>query len=257
MRFIYSLLALFALFLITPLKSQTPMAVLDFNCSSSRITLSDLLLGRSSAENRENCRQLQTMVQQALAADERVSLISSTVNPAIVAERELQKDEDFLAGYVVEQWEQTGAEYLLSGQVLAREQLLALEIHRVADRSTVATHTQSFKTGFWASAEDQQDLVAQGVHLLLTDFFRPKIPLVKGLAGNNKARRVLVAGGRSQGFRVHQELRVRINGQEVGTVVVEAVEGEFFSRCRVIRGGQEIARAIQQQQVVEVEIIRL
>lgn len=239
------------------LNGQTPIAVLDFDCGNRRLSLSDFLLGRTYENDGDACQRIQGMAMDALYADRRVQVVVPESLPAVEAERELQKDEDFLAGYVVEQWDQRGAEFLLTGQVAPGRQELVLEIHRLSDRQVVASQVQSFKVGYMAPTEAQRTLVEQGLQLLLTDFFRAKIPVVKVLNGASKARRVLVAGGESQGFRLHQELRVLIQGEAVGTVVVEAVEGEFFSRCRVISGGRAISTALAEGQEVEVEILKL
>ncbi len=239
------------------LNGQTPMAVLDFDCGNRRLSLSDFLLGRTYENDGDACQRIQGMAMDALYADRRVQVVVPESLPAVEAERELQKDEDFLAGYVVEQWDQRGAEFLLTGQVAPGRQELVLAIHRLSDRQIVASQVQSFKVGFMAPTEAQRTLVEQGLQLLLTDFFRAKIPIVKVLNGSSKARRILVAGGESQGFRLHQELRVRIQGEAVGTVVVEAVEGEFFSRCRVISGGRAISTALAEGKEVEVEILKL
>lgn len=239
------------------LTGQTPMAVLDFDCGNRRMTLGDFLLGRTYDDDREACQRIKSMAMDALYADSRVQVVVPENLPAVEAERELQKDEDFLAGYVVDQWDQEGAEFLLTGQVMPGRQELILEIYRLSDRKVVASQVQSFKVGFMAPTDAQRSLVQQGLQLLFTDFFRAKIPVVKVLAGSSsKARRILVAGGESQGFRPHQELRVLVAGQAVGAVVVEAVEGEFFSRCRVISGGRAISTALSAGQEVEVEILK-
>lgn len=222
------------------------------------MTFSDFLLGNSHEGDRAACQHIQKIVLDALYDDDRMTVVIPDDNPAVVAERELQKDEDFLAGYVVDQWAHQGAEYLLTGQVRPGEQVLVLQIHKVSDRSVVARQVQSFKVGFSAPLSAQQSLVEQGLQLLLTDFTRAKIPIVKVLNGSSaKARRVLVAGGTSQGFRAHQELRVLVAGQAVGNIVVEEVESEFFSRCRVISGGREIAQAMAEGQELEIQIIKL
>ncbi|MEL6658790.1 MAG: hypothetical protein AAFY48_21140 [Bacteroidota bacterium] len=250
-----SLLLIFITYL--PLSAQTPIAVLDFDCGNSRLTLADFLLGRNASTDREDCQSVKSMAMDALYDDSRITIVVPEITPAVEAERELQKDEDFLAGYVVDQWSQQGAEYLLTGQVLPGSKQLVLQIHRVTDRSVVTAHTQSFKIGLMAPASEQKALVEQGISILLTDFFRAKIPVVKVLAGGGKARKVLVAGGDSQGLRQHQELSVSVGGDVVGSIVVEVVEGEFFSRCRVISGGRAIAAAINNGQEVEVAIIKL
>ena len=221
------------------------------------MSFTDFLLGRNASTGRQDCKSVKTMAMEALYSDSRVTIVVPEITPAVEAERELQKDEDFLAGYVVEQWNQQGAEFLLTGQVLTGPQELVLQIHRVSDRSLVTRHVQSFKVGLMAPASKQQALVEQGIRILLTDFFRAKIPIVKVLNGNSKARRVLVAGGNSQGLQMHQELSVSIAGNTIGTVVVELVEGEFFSQCRVITGGRAIAEALSSGQEVEVAIIKI
>lgn len=219
--------------------------------------LVDFLLVNGRPIDRDDCNAIKTMLMDALHEDSRVQLVVPEIVPAVEAERELQKDEDFLEGYVVEQWNQQGAEYFLTGQVRTGDQQLVLRIHRASDRALVASHVQSFKVGLLAPPSEQRSLVLRGLQLLLTDFFSTKIPIVKVLSGSNKARRVLVAGGNSQGFRVHQELEVRIQGTRVGSVVVEEVEGNQFSRCRVISGGRAIAEALNTGQQIEVEIIRI
>lgn len=164
-----SLLLIFITYL--PLSAQTPIAVLDFDCGNSRLTLADFLLGRNASTDREDCQSVKSMAMDALYDDSRITIVVPEITPAVEAERELQKDEDFLAGYVVDQWSQQGAEYLLTGQVLP---------------------------------------------------------------GGGKARKVLVAGGDSQGLRQHQELSVSVGGDVVGSIVVEVVEGEFFNLASIL-----------------------
>ena len=237
--------------------AQKPIAVLDFNCGNQHMSFTDFLLGINQENPQDACQRIQNIVMDKLYEDDRVTVVVPETSPAVAAERELQKDEDFLEGYVVDQWAQQGAEYLLTGQIRTGRQSIVLQIHRLEDRKVVAQQVQSFKVGLGAPLSEQRSLVEQGLQLLLTDFLRAKIPIVKVLNGSSsKARRVLVAGGTSQGFRTHQQLAVLVDGKTVGSLVVEVVESEFFSRCRVMDGGREIAVAINEGLEVEIQILR-
>lgn len=243
------------------------MAVLNFRCGGLQPSFRDYLLGPTGADA-SDCKQLQDAVMAALYADTRVQLVTHSEQESVAAERDLQRDEDFMEGYVVDQWAVQGVEYFLTGYVSVAEQKLNLTFLRASDQRPVIQEELSFNAGLWSSAADRKALVLTGLQRMLTKLFPAEIPLVKVLSGSkNKARTILIAGGTKQGFRRHQELAVktmvvennqgeiRSRATRIASIVIEEVESEHFSRCVIMSGGREIREALDNGQEVFIEIL--
>ncbi|WP_156825853.1 hypothetical protein [Lewinella cohaerens] len=247
--------------------SQSRIAVLNFRCGGGQPTFRDYLLGPTGA-NASDCKTLQEAVMSALYADARVQLIAHSEQEAVAAERDLQRDEDFMEGYVVDQWAVQGVEYFLTGYISIGEQKLNLTFLRATDHRPVIQEELSFNAGMWSNANERKALVLTGLQHMLTQLFPAEVQLVKVLKGSkSKARTILIAGGTKQGFRRHQELAVRTtiveNNQgeirsrsvRIASIVVEEVESEHFSRCVIMSGGREIQEALDNGQEVFIEIL--
>lgn len=247
--------------------SQSRIGVLNFRCGGLQPTFRDYLLGPTGADA-SDCKALQDAVMAALYADERVQLIAHSEQEAVAAERDLQRDEDFLEGYVVDQWAVQGVEYFLTGYISISGQKINLTFLRAADQRPVIQEELSFNAGLLSKPEDRKALVLTGLQRMLTKLFPAEIPLVKVLSGSkSKARTILIAGGTKQGFRRHQELavktmviennqgEVRTRAVRIASIVVEEVESEHFSRCVIMSGGREIREALDNGQEVFVEVL--
>lgn len=247
--------------------AQSRIAVLNFRCGGAQPTFRDYLLGPTGADA-SDCQQLQDAVMAALYADARVQLIAHSEQEAVATERDLQRDEDFMEGYVVDQWAVQGVEYFLTGYISIGQQKLNLTFLRATDQRPVIQEELSFNAGLWSSADDRKALALTGLQRMLTKLFPAEIPLVKVLSGSkSKARTILIAGGTKQGFRRHQELAVKTtiveNNQgeirsrsvRIASIVVEEVESEHFSRCVIMSGGREIQEALDNGQEVFIEIL--
>lgn len=247
--------------------SQSRIAVLNFRCGGGQPTFRDYLLGPTGA-NASDCGALQEAVMSALYADVRVQLIAHSEQEAVAAERDLQRDEDFMEGYVVDQWAVQGVEYFLTGYISIGEQKLNLTFLRATDHRPVIQEELSFNAGMWSNANERKALVLTGLQRMLTQLFPAEVQLVKVLKGSkSKARTILIAGGTKQGFRRHQELAVRTTIVEnkqgeirsrsvrIASIVVEEVENEHFSRCVIMSGGREIQEALNKGQEVFIEIL--
>lgn len=247
------------------LSAQTRIAVLDFRCGPLKIDFSDFLVGPAEGPSAD-CRTLQDAVSSALNSDVRVQLITQTEQAAVEAERELQRSEDFMEGYVVEQWMAQGVEYFLTGSISPTQQRLVLSLHRGYDQNLMIRKELTFTPAAWSQPGERRRLVLTALQQVLTELFPADVPLVKVINGSKrKARTVLIAGGSKQRLQRHQELLVKTtviddDGEQVrsraitiASIVVEEVENENFSRCVIMSGGRAVQEALDKGQEVFVE----
>jgi hypothetical protein len=256
-------------FLLLPttldLSAQTRIAVLDFRCGPLEIGFSDFLVGPAEGSSTD-CRSLQNAVSSALNKDARVQLITHTEQDAVEAERELQRQEDFMEGYVVEQWMARGVEYFLTGSISSAQQRLVLNLHRSYDQNLMISKELTSTSAAWSQAGERRRLVLTALQQVLTELFPADVPLVKVIAGSkSKARTILIAGGSKQHLQRHQELvvkttvidndgeNVRSRSVTIASIVVEEVENENFSRCVIMSGGRAVQEALDKGQEVFVE----
>ncbi len=198
-------------------------------------------------------RQFQDYAIEIFLRDQRFVMVERAQISRIQEELELQKSEEFIDGFTVEQGQSLGADYLLLGDFSFEGYLLTLSLYSVADQTVVAKENTSMRSSLWADLMSPKKEVQKATRQLINQVFPPQIKLVRVLKGNKKAKEVLIAGGSGLDLKKRLRLLVKVQTEEevdgeifprlvtIGRIAVEEIENIHFSRCSVRSGGSEIA----------------
>lgn len=204
---------------------------------------------------RQKLDLLPSIVADFFGKDDRFTLVDRKTSDLIQKERELQKTEAFLDGYVVSQGQGIGAEYLISGEFDMQTNALNLTLYSVADQTIVGTESvELYETMFVVFTKPIREPVLEGLRRLCSRVFPLLMPVVEITAQKkDEARSVLIAGGLGRGLRKGTKLDIKVKetraidgGAEqtyyrtIATGTVEKVEDQNFSIVTVDSGEKEV-----------------
>lgn len=186
-----------------------------------------------------------------LIEDKRFIIVERSKTNVIKKELELQKSENFMDGYVVEQGSQIGADYLMNGLFDPDSKDLILSLYSVSDNEVKYKNPVSLLPDFWGKI-DVKGVIQQDISNMINKVFPVFIPVIEVLEGTDDARLVLVAGGSKNGFKDYDIISFytieekMVDGKSlqreitVGKGKVIEVENENFSRVKIQSGGSEV-----------------
>ncbi|MEZ5030943.1 MAG: hypothetical protein R2787_06070 [Saprospiraceae bacterium] len=149
----------------------------------------------------------------------------------IQKERELQKSEEFMDGYMVEQGKIEGADYIFRITYIEDEKTLSFQIYDVATGLHVCGRDQVVRNGRFGSHE-LDVTVRNMLYEVLYDCFDLRFSFVRPLTEKNKSvQTALIAIGRSSQAKERDLV-------EFYQLVSEVVDGEEYVRRKVIAKGE-------------------
>jgi hypothetical protein len=233
---------------------------------------------------------IQDAVSDAFLKTKRFSLVEREKMDQLKTEKNLQKDEDFIDGQVIEQSKSLGAQYVVLGNVSkavseSKETFIPVvgksvksntaEIAfsiRIVDVSTgeIIASSSFNKTGKGKNAfEETLEAIKPDIELFIKNNFKiiASIASIEEKGSNGEATKVLIAGGSSTGvlekntFKVYELSELTVDGKKltrkktIGKVVVAKVEDENFSVCTVVEGGADIAKKMEGGAKIKCELV--
>ncbi|MFZ4544440.1 MAG: hypothetical protein ACOYOA_10350 [Saprospiraceae bacterium] len=210
----------------------------------------------SAAMLKPRIESLQSIVTEFYTKDNRFTVVDRRATEALSKERELQKSEDFMDGYVVSQGKSIGAEYLLRGNYEIRTSRLVLTLYSMEEAKMIAKESDVLKNGFFGT----KDLVGPTediVRRLNNTAFPLLIKVVEiKEQSKSKVKSVLIAGGINRGLKsymlldikVKQEIEVegekQVYYKTIGIAEVDKVEDLNFAIVKVNEGGEEVKKCL-------------
>lgn len=244
----------------------------------------------SSNSSSEFKTAIQDAVADAFLKTKRFSMVEREKMDQLKTEKNLQKDEDFIDGQVIEQSKSLGAQYVVLGNVSkakveSKETVLpvvgrsvssnvaeiafSIRIVDVATGEIIASNsfnkTGKGKNAFEATLED----IKPEIELFIKNNFKVTVSIasIEEKGGSGEATKVLISGGSSTGvlekntFKVYELSELTVDGKKltrkktIGKVIVAKVEDENFSVCTVVEGGADIAKKIDGGAKIKCELI--
>ncbi len=249
-----------------------------FAQAPTQTTIGILAFRATSSGHASKAEIIQEVVTSAFVNAKRFDIVERKRLQLIEKERELQKSEDFLDGYIVEQSKSVGAQVLLSGTYSGDSRLLDIKLFDVSDGKLKGALTISFteqKKGLlekmaaldsryrmYQSATNNSKMLSDADRYLLfrevskfmDEHFPP--PLVQVVraedASGSKVKMLLIAGGTAKNIKKNDLLEVYFNetleveGEQMqrpvalGSGKVVKVENDNFSQLEVEEGNKEI-----------------
>ncbi len=187
----------------------------------------------------------------------------------VADERERQKGEEFIDGYIVEQGKSEGVNFILSPIFVASDNEITVRVINVIDGTLVcsaATPIIKGKTGVEYTRYYSALLIQQ----LNSRCFNVQYPVVRMLKEKpGDAKEILVAFGHALQAREKQILGIFINQVEIvngaeverqlqiGEGIIEVVEDDNFSIVAVKKGGDKIYQALTDGVSVFVRVLQI
>ncbi|SIO51049.1 CsgG/HfaB family protein [Chitinophaga niabensis] len=285
------------------IKPITLMVTLFTICSTSYAqnkTLIGIVPFKSSAQKdsygysrSNNSSEYNTAIQDAVAdaflKTKRFSLVEREKMDQLKSEKNLQKDEDFIDGQVIEQSKSLGAQYVVLGNISkAKAETKQVSIPvvgmttsniaeiafntRVVDVATgeiMASNSFSATSKGKTAFEDALKEIKPQIEKFIKDNFKivASIASIEEKSGAGEAVKVLISGGSGTGvsesnqFKVYEATELVVDGKkltrkkQIGKIVVSKVEDENFSICTVTEGGADIAKKMEGNAKLKCEII--
>ncbi len=149
----------------------------------------------------------------------------------IQTERELQKSEDFIDGYMVEQGQIEGADYIFRIVFIEDEKTLSLQVFEVSSGLLVCSRDQPVKISSFGIRQ-LDPLLRNLLYEIMYDCFDMKYSFVRSLAEKNKSvQRALIAIGKTNQAKEEDVV-------EFYQLETEEVDGENYVRRKVIAKGE-------------------
>lgn len=247
---IINLVLLFLFFISSLLgqESKINLGVLDFKM----LKKTQKLFGSNTTNEYKNAVESSKIyVIERFIQDSRFEIVERSKLNLVKSELELQKSENFMDGYVVDQDKSIGADYLLYGIFNPDNKELTLSLFSVTDNNVKANQVIPIKKTFWG-IEKYKENIQDATSQLIDKEFPVLIPMIEILDGDSKAKEVLVAGGSKNGFNNHDLVvfyyeSFKIVKQDtfnrqitIASGKIEEVENENFSRIKIKKGKKEI-----------------
>jgi TolB-like protein len=205
----------------------------------------------SNAAKQGDVNSIQETVTNAFVKTKRFNIVDRTKMDALKQEKNLQKSEDFIDGSVIQQGVSLGANYLISGHVIAAQAdrmeaaddkgnvtitykaklSIQLKVIDVATGQVITSETIEPKAGnallgmMGIGAASPEQAIATAVKNIegkVDDFVGRNFPVsfviveIQEKDGKGNAKKVMIAGGTAFGLKKSDKLKV----VEVSTVMV-------------------------------------
>jgi len=174
----------------------------------------------------------------------------------ITAEKELQKSEEFMDGYIVDQGKSEGADYVLKGLYLETEKNLNLKIYDVATGEVLCARDEALETNIFG-IKNFENRIHNMLHDMLFDCFDIKYSVVRTVeVKKDEVKPLLMAIGKKHRAKIEDRMEIytyvteNIDGEEVqrkeyvGEGIIEQVQDENFSVLKLKKGQKEINRLL-------------
>lgn len=186
-----------------------------------------------------------------IGKDQNLVMVERKLINIITEEREYQKSEDFLDGYVVSQGKSIAADYLIDATVFLEKNKLSISIYSVGDNMVVASAIVKFKYNLVTGSNLQKE-VAEAFNTMKTKVFPHLILVVRPLKEGKTIKELLIAGGLADNLQEKQTMDIFYIKEEIiqgskthreitiAKGVIDRVEGSNFSVLILKQGGKEV-----------------
>ena len=243
-------------------------------CSYSQTDLKSIVgvMPFTTEVNAKYANAVTAKVEAVFINARRFTMVDRLSLDKVIQELEFQKTEAFLdSKNIARQGAAVGAQFLITGHIVklnvytmkntdgsinGYKASAAFSLKMITVESTIATEAESFETKvspLMLSPESAVNEALKSIDEDLNAYIIKQFPLTskirKVLATKKEAASmVLIAGGRSFGFKEGDKLAVNknemIDGKpypvQIGLIKVAKIAGDDFTECSVTEGGKEI-----------------
>lgn len=224
---------------------QKRLAIYDIDVIEKSKQKLITISGFGSDNSSENYSKIPEYILSNYSNDKRFIIIDKKNQQLIKDEKERQKSESFIDGYIVEQGKQEGADYILRSFITNQGKTLVVRVYDVANNKILCEserNTRSYKVAVKDIIQELNETCFSLAHEVV------RIEESK----KNKVKSLLILGGRSQNISIRNNVELfeivdeEINGNKfkrrniIGSGIVSKVQDENFSSVKIMKGGEEI-----------------
>ena len=259
-KLLTALLSMSMFFAILSIQAQTEtvkrIAVYDMD-----LTQYQELIGSAVTDiNKANLRQIPEYVISYYTNDDRFIVIDKAKSQLIKEEKERQKSEEFIDGYIVNQGKEEGFDYIFYTKYFKKEGELSLRVYDVENETVMCEARQEIDKTF-GILKNLNETAAKLVQELNTSCFSIFYDVVRSVdkKQGSAVKNLLILAGKDQKMQkgyMFEILKKEVEkvGEKsferyvpVGLGDIQNVEDENFSVIQVRKGGKKIKALLDAQ----------
>lgn len=200
-------------------------------------------------------KQIPDLLISNYSSDDRFTVIDKKNFKLVKDEKERQKSEDFIDGYIVEQGKQEGADFIVRSSLLNNGKGIVVKYYKVEDGTVECSLERSF--GFINLGGYVKSAVEDIVQESLVSCFGLAFDVVRAEdTKKDKVKSILIFGGHGNNISRGDYFEVfEIKDEEIGNLVVKrqnviaegyisSVEDDNFSILKIKSGGELLSEKL-------------
>lgn len=182
-------------------------------------------------------------------------------------EKELQKSEDFIDGYIVEQGKSEGVDLSLKAIFYEDKKVLNIKIYDINEGTIKCSSDKTLDSNIFGVKKLEQQIHYM-LHEMMFDCFEIKFSIVRSIdQKGDKVKDVLVAMGKKHKVLIEDYLEIFIFKEEdidgeklnrkivIGEGIIKEIQDENFSTVTIKKGNKEVAALLASNQKIYSRII--
>jgi len=229
------------------------IAVYDFDKSQFQSSPSDSFKDIFGGLNDDKLREIPQYIVSYYTNDDRFIVIDKSKIQLIKEEKERQKSEEFIDGYIVEQGKEEGFDYIIYTKYFRQDKSISVRVYDVATQSILCEAKEKVSSSF-GMVKNLDETSAKLVQQINKSCFSIQYEVVRSIdkKARSSVKKLLILAGANQkikkGFVFEiLELKIEKVGDKsferffpIGIGEVVEVEDENFSVLQIKDGGKEI-----------------
>jgi len=256
MNKIYLTIALILSFLTA--QSQKRMVVQAIDVVEGRKKLNLFATAYAS----ESIKLVPSYCVNFLANHKKFSIVDRQNISLISNEKELQKSEEFIDGYIVDQGKSEGADFVLKPLYISGEKMLILKVYDVESGTVKCSKERKMDTNI-LGIKNLEAITETMLHELLFTCFEIKYSFVRPVeVKKDEVKTFLLSMGTKHKVKKEDRVEVfyyvteNIDNEDVSRKVIigegqiEEVQDDNFSVVKIKKGGKEISTLLNEKQKI-------
>lgn len=230
-------------------KQLKRIAIYDIDIAESRKAM---LQTSFSPEKRKALRSIPEYLISYYSKSDQFITIDNIRQQLITDEKERQKSEEFIDGYVVEQGKLEGYDYIFFPRYFEKDNDVYVRVYDVANESVFCEVTEKADVGLFLNVEKVAMKLIDGLNGSCFSFHVEVVRSADSKPGKKEVKSLLILAGSNQQIKKGYEYEIfqkeiEVVGDKsferivhVGEGEIEEVEDENFSILKVKKGGDDI-----------------
>ncbi len=200
--------------------------------------------------------------------DKDFAIIDRKNKQLVNKEMRMQKSEDFIDGYIVEQGKAEGADIICQSIYDHKSKRLIIQMTDVATKEIMCSKERKLDSGWLKGLKNLDQELTIMLFEISSDCFGKGFPVVRAFEkSKNKVKKLLVLAGYAQRIKLKYKMEIVMSVEEkigditkirktaIGKGYISQIEDENFSILKVEDGKKEIFQALEDGIKLECRLI--